>query len=152
MYYFDYFVSIGGEIPDEISLCIAIAGCPRNCKHCHWDTCSNSKELTNDELIRIIKENEGVTCLCYLGGDWNIPKIKEKIDISKRYGLKTALYSGDQISNKCKYINSLDLDYLKIGPYDEKLGGLQNMNTNQRFYRIENEVYDETYLFQTERL
>lgn len=40
------------------------------------------------------------------------------------------------------------LDYLKLGPYDERLGGLDKSTTNQRFYRIEAEkLIDETYLF-----
>ena len=29
------------------------------------------------------------------------------------------------------------LDYLKLGPYDERFGGLDSPTTNQRFYRIE---------------
>ena len=29
------------------------------------------------------------------------------------------------------------LDYLKLGPYDERLGGLDSPTTNQRFYRVE---------------
>lgn len=28
------------------------------------------------------------------------------------------------------------LDYLKLGPYDERLGGLDSPATNQRFYRV----------------
>ena len=29
------------------------------------------------------------------------------------------------------------LDYIKTGPYIKKFGGLDNPNTNQRFYKIE---------------
>ena len=29
------------------------------------------------------------------------------------------------------------LDYLKLGPYDERLGGLHRPATNPRFYRLE---------------
>lgn len=28
------------------------------------------------------------------------------------------------------------LDYIKLGPYKKDLGGLDNPNTNQRFYKI----------------
>ena len=28
------------------------------------------------------------------------------------------------------------LDYIKVGPYKEELGGLDSPNTNQRFYKI----------------
>lgn len=40
------------------------------------------------------------------------------------------------------------LDYLKLGLYDERLGGLDKPATNQRFYRIKaGKPLDETYLF-----
>lgn len=40
------------------------------------------------------------------------------------------------------------LDYLKLGHYDERLGGLDSPTTNQRFFRIEaGKLFDQTYLF-----
>ncbi|MCE1156706.1 MAG: hypothetical protein LWW91_11390, partial [Bacteroidales bacterium] len=49
--------------------------------------------------------------------------------------LKTAWYSGkaaipDGISVK-------SFDYIKLGPYVEKLGGLDSPHTNQRFYKVD---------------
>ncbi|HIR81761.1 MAG TPA: anaerobic ribonucleoside-triphosphate reductase activating protein, partial [Candidatus Limiplasma merdipullorum] len=38
------------------------------------------------------------------------------------------------------------LDYLKLGHYDERLGGLDSPTTNQRFFRIEaGKLFDQTY-------
>jgi anaerobic ribonucleoside-triphosphate reductase activating protein len=39
-------------------------------------------------------------------------------------------------------------DYIKLGPYKKELGGLDNPNTNQRFYKIENgQLINWTYKF-----
>ena len=47
-----------------------------------------------------------------------------------------------------KEINTQWFDYIKIGSYIKELGGLDNLNTNQRFYHIENgQLVDWTYKF-----
>ena len=51
-------------------------------------------------------------------------------------GLKTCLYSGFDTAAPFAAILPL-LDFLKLGPYDERLGGLDSPATNQRFYRVE---------------
>jgi len=44
------------------------------------------------------------------------------------------------------------LDYIKLGPYVEEKGGLDNPNTNQRFYRITaGKLTDETWMFQRKK-
>ena len=48
--------------------------------------------------------------------------------------IKTAWYSGKEELPDGFQVNSLD--YLKLGPYIEALGGLKSPNTNQRLYRI----------------
>ena len=129
------------EIPDEITLAINITNCPCHCPGCHskflWEDVGT--ELTFEELERLIKENDGITCICFMGGDANVNEINElakKILISKRYGnLKVGWYSGrDEIS---KDFDILNFDYIKIGHYDEKLGGLDKKTTNQHLYKIE---------------
>ena len=66
----------------------------------------------------------------------------------REHGLKTCLYSGCDSIQPFEQFLSL-LDYLKIGHYDEKLGGLDKQTTNQRFYRIEQgKLIDETEQFQ----
>ena len=51
-------------------------------------------------------------------------------------GFKTCLYSG--FDTPAPFILLLPLlNYLKLGPYDERLGGLESPTTNQRFYRVE---------------
>ena len=93
-----------------------------------------------DRAKKYLEENSDlITCVLFLGGDDD----KQKNDlincleyIRLNYPqLKTALYSGfNQVPENI--INLLD--YVKIGPYIKERGGLNNPNTNQRLYKIEN--------------
>ena len=81
------------EIPDEITLAINITNCPCHCVGCHskflWEDVGT--ELTFEELERLIKENDGITCVCFMGGDANVNEINElakKILISKIVTIK----------------------------------------------------------------
>ncbi len=67
--------------------------------------------------------------------------------IIRAHGLKTCLYSGADSTAPFQSIFLL-LDYLKVGAYDEHLGGLDSPTTNQRFYQVENGLLEEkTQLF-----
>ena len=65
----------------------------------------------------------------------------------RAHNLKTCIYSGFDIV--APFVAFLPmLDYLKLGHYDERLGGLDSPTTNQRFFRIEaGKLFDQTYLF-----
>ena len=42
------------------------------------------------------------------------------------------------------------LDYIKVGSYNQNLGGLSSENTNQRFYKKEkHELIDISYVFKS---
>lgn len=152
------------EIPNEITLAINISNCPCNCKGCHSPYLSkdigkilNWYSINNEEgLMDIILKNIGITCVAFMGGD-NDPssinyfanKIKwynNNVDISLWTPLKVAWYSGRQ-----KLYDKINLDcfdYIKLGPYIEKLGPLDNKTTNQRLYKVINEkLIDITYKF-----
>ena len=71
-----------------------------------------------------------------MGGDAEPPEIERLAKwIRSRYPhIRTAWYSGSE-----KIIDGFDLsclDYIKIGPYKEELGGLKSPDTNQALYRI----------------
>ena len=125
------------EIPDEITIAINITNCPCRCPGCHsqflWENIGD--ELTTDELRKIIVDNSGITCVCFMGGDSN-PEEIDKLSsfVKEKFLLKTAWYSGmDKLSDK---IDINDFDYIKIGHYDEKSGPLNKKTTNQRLYRV----------------
>jgi len=136
------------EFPDEISLLINISNCPFHCPGCHspelWEDVGT--ELNIDVLIELIEKNKGITCVGLMGG--NPGDIGLLGYVHQLYpGLKTGWYWGGRCIPEKIWLS--DLDYIKIGRYDEKRGPLSNPNTNQRFYHVlENgELEDWTYKF-----
>lgn len=137
------------EVPDEISLCINITGCPNNCVGCHSPYLAEDtgEELTIKELSRLIMKNKGITCVCLLGGDNDPKQINTLARMVKiLYHYKVAWYSGKQ--ELASEIDVDKFDFIKLGPYIEEFGPLNSRTTNQKFYAvIDNELYDITYKF-----
>lgn len=123
------------EVPDEISLVINISNCPIHCPGCHskflWNNIGT--ELTTDILKKLLDENQGVSCICFMGGDANPAEVN---DLSKwvhnNYKLKTCWYSGRETFPTF----TPDFDYIKIGPYIEESGPLNVKTTNQKMVEI----------------
>ena len=128
------------EIPNEITLAINISECPNKCPSCHskhlWTDIG--KPLNWHSLRELIKKNRGISCVCFMGGDGDtltINHLAESIKNSPIYEyLKIGWYSG--LSEIPDNIEVKNFDYIKLGPYIEELGPLNNPNTNQRFYEI----------------
>ena len=132
------------EIPDEITLCINISNCPCHCIGCHSSYLAEDigEGLTLDKIYKLIENNEGITCICFMGGD-SSPK---EIDMFARcikdlYDIKVAWYSGRQ--ELSKYINLKCFDFIKLGPYIEEFGPLNSKTTNQRFYQVIKSRYED---------
>ena len=126
------------EIPDEISLCINLTNCPNNCKGCHspWLKEDSGTPLTYMELKRLIKDNKGITCVCFMGGDkepWEINRLATLV--KEDFKLKVAWYSGKQELHED--IRLVNFDYVKLGPYIEEHGPLSSKTTNQVMLRID---------------
>ena len=125
------------EIPDEITLAINITNCPCHCKGCHskflWE--DNGTELTIDEINNLIDKNDGITTVCFMGGDAEPDKINLLAEyVHEIRHLKVGWYSG-----KDEYYKNIEFnyfDYVKLGHYDEELGGLNKKTTNQRLFKI----------------
>lgn len=140
------------EVPNEVTLAINISGCPHRCEGCH------SKYLWKyegsyiiDDLCGLIDKYNGlITCVCFMGGDQNRDDLLECLYVVKQYNLKTCVYSGlDTLTELIALAISPQCDYIKVGHYDEKCGGLNSPTTNQKFYsRIDGTLVDATYLFQ----
>lgn len=162
--YYDYATTFS-EFPDEIALCVNISGCP-----CHCDNCSESwlrpwvgTLLTNDEIDRLIKENDDITLFGLMGGDSNYEDcIRITNYIHEKYpGLKVGIYSGR---------DWLDLELAKVidiykigrwinptGPVDEwhqtNNGVLQFPWSNQLYFeKIDGKLVNTTYKFRKEKV
>lgn len=126
------------EVPDEISLCINLSGCPHRCEGCHSPYLQTDVGdiLTKDIIDTMIKENKGITCVCFMGGDNDIPRLCHLAQyIKDQYKLKVAWYTGlDWHPRAVERPTTQVFDFIKTGPYIEKFGPLTSETTNQRFY------------------
>lgn len=126
------------EIPAEISLCIEISGCPVHCPDCHskhlWEDIG--EPLTVEVVSDLIAKNEGITTVCFMGGDRRPHEIYALAKwVRENTNLKVGWYSGMPLRQD---IPLDDFDYIKTGPYKKELGGLNSITTNQRFYAVRN--------------
>lgn len=133
------------EIPNEITLCINISNCPCHCKGCHSSYLAGDigEELTDTKLMELIDANKGITCVALMGGDNDPAEVERLLTGYTAYmayarpndkAVKTAWYSGRQelpTGFEYGFIN-----YIKLGPYKEELGGLDSPTTNQRLYKV----------------
>lgn len=125
------------EIPDEISLSFLISGCPLQCKGCHstdsWNP--NAGHLLTAEVLAglILKYRRAITCVLFLGGEWESENLISFLKLCKEQNLKTALYTG--LENVDSAISN-ELDFLKTGPWIKKLGGLGSKHTNQKLINL----------------
>ena len=128
------------EIPDEVTLAVNISCCPNRCPGCHspwlWE---DAGRPLDEALIEELMESYGsaITCFCFMGGDAEPSEIERlAFWIKEKYPhVKTAWYSGnDRIAEG---FDILSLDYVKIGPFRQELGGLKSPTTNQALYMIE---------------
>ena len=141
------------EIPDEITLAINITNCPCKCPGCHskflWEDIGT--ELTEEELHKLISKNDGITTICFMGGDSDPKEINRlaksifMLDFCN-HTYKIGWYSGkDELSND---IELEIFDYIKLGHYDDKFGPLNKETTNQHLYKVINgELKDITEKF-----
>ena len=147
MKYKDIYIGFS-EVPDEITLLINITGCPNRCPGCHspWLWCDDGKELSTAVLSNLITANDGITCICFMGGDSEPDQISVLAKyIKAHYPHKVAWYSG---KNNIGAVNSEYFDYIKLGGYIRELGPLNSKTTNQRMYKkIENTWVDITDIF-----
>ena len=127
------------EIPDEITLAVNISCCPNRCPGCHspWLWEDAGEPMTEEMLTSLIdRYASAITCFCFMGGDADPMEIQRLSHfIRDKYPhLKTAWYSGKEALPDGFDISCMN--YIKIGPYIEKLGGLKSKTTNQVLFRI----------------
>ena len=141
------------EVPDEVTLAINISGCPHRCEGCHstylWEY---EGDYISNDLNNLIEKYKGlITCVCFMGGDQNQIELLDLLKIVQKHKLKTALYTGLDFLSNLNIRILCNLNYCKLGHYDDKLGGLDKPTTNQRMLRwnyLMGQWDDITYRFQ----
>lgn len=125
------------EVPGEVSLAYTITGCPVGCKGCHsvdsWPVGSGEQLTSAYFAARLTQYRNLITCVLFLGGEWQPEMLIERLQQARNAGLQTCLYTGyDDVSLQIKQ----QLTYLKTGPWMASLGGLDSPTTNQKFYDL----------------
>lgn len=124
------------EVPDEISLAIAITGCTIRCPACNqrflWE--DKGIVLGMTEFQWLLNQNTGITCVLLMGGEHDIDALTELFMYAHKR-VKTAWYCGLDMIPKDKIGILEHLDFCKLGHYDQDLGGLDSPTTNQRLYQ-----------------
>ena len=128
------------EIPDEVTLSINISNCPCHCLGCHskylWEDIGEPLNVMSLDVL--LKEyGDDLTCVAFMGGD-GTPNEVDALAAWVRSAyphLCTAWYSGrPEISNE---IHIENFNYIKLGPYVERMGALNKPTTNQRLYKVQ---------------
>ena len=123
------------EIPDEVTLALNISECPHRCPGCHSPELQSDKGTPIDRALirRLIEENDGITCVCFMGGDRDITFLQQTaLYIHEEYGLKVAWYTGSSFIN---WRSFEFFDYIKMGPYRADRGPLDSKTTNQVLFK-----------------
>lgn len=125
------------EVPDKIALLVNISGCKCHCPGCHskylWEDIGNP--LTIQSLDKLIEDNDGINCVCFMGGE-DFETISELAQfVHSKHDLLVAWYTGHDLADvDLRYVSSVD--FLKVGPYRDDCGPLDKETTNQRMYSI----------------
>lgn len=137
------------EIPEEVTLAVEISNCPIHCPSCHSKHLWNDvgAELDINVLDRLATDYSGITCICFMGGDGDLESLLKLASYLKDSfpNLNLAWYSGREEVPLDKFVK---FDYVKLGPYKEEFGPLNQETTNQRLYKREGNTWiDITYKF-----
>ena len=126
-------------VPGQISLCVSVTGCPLRCKGCHSPFLGKKgtgTPLTDEVFITTLERyKDMISCVLFMGGEWEEAALIHKLQIARAYGLHTCLYTG-LTEEKVPTAIKQELTWLKAGPWIEALGGLSEATTNQRFIEV----------------
>ena len=147
------------EIPGEVTLALNLSNCPCHCPGCHSQHLAEDIGEVLDEALMdgLLARYKGlITCVAFMGGDAAPDEVIQwanyihQLPITNHQSvLRTAWYSGRTSFPR----DPRALDYVKLGPYIESLGGLKSETTNQRFYkRVGEEWSDITSVFRKKNL
>lgn len=129
------------EIPHHISLAFYVCGCPLKCSGCHspelW-TEKNGYPLNAELFIKLVRRyKDRITCVLFMGGEWHEGELIEFLQLARAENLLTGLYTGlEAITPRLEK----NLDFVKIGPWRQELGGLSSPRTNQVLWDLRSNI------------
>lgn len=132
------------EHPYYVSLAYWITGCDVKCPQCNskflWDG-NTGEPLTPTVLEQDLqKYSSFIDNVIFMGGEWYHDRLLDLLKLINysKFGdhfLKTTLFTGREVADIPTDI-LLELDYIKVGGYDESKGDLTCVTTNQRMYQF----------------
>lgn len=134
------------EVPDQVTLCINVTNCQHHCPGCHSPELRQDigKDLEEALPGLLHKYGNDITCVCLMGEGNDIDALCRCLSAIRAAGFLTCLYTGhDKPSAVMQAIQYLN--YLKLGHYDQKLGGLASPSTNQRMYQLVDDLSSTSY-------
>lgn len=135
--HYQNFQIVHQEVPGELSLCFSISGCKLRCEGCHSPFLWKEKQGTPLTEARVKEKLETykdyASCLLFMGGEWHEKELIHYLQLGKKMGYKTCLYTGEEtVSDDILK----ELTWLKTGKWIPKLGGLDCKTTNQKFIEV----------------
>ena len=134
------------EVPDEVTLCVNVTGCPHRCPGCHSPELRQDTGKDLEEALPGLLQKYGadITCVCLMGEGQDIDALCRCLSMIRQAGFMTCLYTGcDKPSTVLQAVPYLN--YLKLGHYDSQLGGLASPSTNQRMYQLDGDLSGVSY-------
>lgn len=135
------------EIPGQISFFIEIGNCIHHCPNCHSPHLQkHTRQVNLAYLLQTAKQSKkrGASAILLMGGTTNQIPLETLRHIIEQLStiLPVGIYSGDSVqSHSTSFLKELPaLQWIKVGEYNEKLGGLSSPTTNQRFYQKYNRL------------
>ena len=139
------------EIPDETTLAINISNCPCHCPGCHSSYLSEDigEPLTITRIEKLINHYAGLVRALTttkivdsftIHKEVKFPKVTIPAETEMQWqetvplNIKIGWYSGR--ATLAEEIDLKNFNYVKLGPYIEECGPLNNPNTNQRLYKV----------------
>lgn len=136
------------EMPKNISFYLQLAECRIRCAGCHskelWGT---TEGLDFDSICTLVRKSKLAGAnMIIIFGDTNNNITSNNLNLlvsALRVHLPICIYSGaDSIEDSlgdCRQDILKSIDYIKLGHYDERLGGLNSYKTNQIMYKVAGE-------------
>ena len=133
------------EVPNKLAVYFSLGDCAKGCPDCHSASelgvpCDDGMLI--EEMIKIAEMyiQKGANAIVVMGGtdcfSFKLSDLKKVLNALVSIA-PVCLFSGSDNYEKIKELAmAAGCFWVKVGSYKKELGGLQNRNTNQRYYEL----------------